>query len=374
MRRAWAIIPLLVVALGVLYWSQRQVGPFFVSGLIEAEEVRVGSRVGGRVEEVLVVEGQRVARGETLVVLEPYDLNERLARAQAMLAGRNATLAKLKSGFRTEEIEQARAERDRHRAELDKLVTGLRPLEIQIRKDKLDLARAELRNAESEHARVKRLFEQGQAAQDEADDATRLLEAAQARFAVARDELALAEEGTRPEEIAAARANLARAEAALTMLERGYRGEEVAEAEADVQAAAAEVAAIQRQLNELNIVAPSDSVLEAVDLQPGDLIAANAPAVSLIDLDQLWVRAYVPESRLDLHLGQKVSLRVDCLPNRQFAGHISFISRQAEFTPVNVQTPEERSKQVFRIKVVLDEGRDVLRAGMSADVFLEPGQ
>jgi HlyD family secretion protein len=84
------------------------------------------------------------------------------------------------------------------------------------------------------------------------------------------------------------------------------------------------------------------------------------------------VRAYLPENRLDLQLGQKATLRVDSFPDRRFAGHISFISRAAEFTPSNIQTPEERIKQVFRIKVMLDEGLDVLRAGMAADVFLEP--
>ena len=93
-----------------------------------------------------------------------------------------------------------------------------------------------------------------------------------------------------------------------------------------------------------------------------------------MDGERLWVRAYVPENHLNIQMGHKVWVTVDSFPQRRFAGHVSFVSRQAEFTPGNVQTPEERSKQVFRIKVLLDEGTNVLRPGMAADVWLEPGK
>jgi multidrug resistance efflux pump len=151
----------------------------------------------------------------------------------------------------------------------------------------------------------------------------------------------------------------------------GFRAEEISEARAHVQAAEAQVAAIETQLAELTVEAPVDCVIEAIDLQPGDLVAPGAPVVSLLDLRELWVRAYVPENRLNLQTGQTVTVGVDSYPGRRFAGHIAFVAREAEFTPSNAQTPEERSKQVFRIKVILDEGRDELRAGMSADVYLE---
>ena len=136
----------------------------------------------------------------------------------------------------------------------------------------------------------------------------------------------------------------------------------------------ASVAVIAEQIDELVVRAPLASVVEAVDLRPGDLIAPNAPVVALSDPSELWVRAYLPENHLDVQLGRKVSVRVDSFPERRFAAHIAFISRSAEFTPANVQTPEERVKQVFRIKVVLDEGLDVLRAGMSADVYVEDAE
>jgi multidrug resistance efflux pump len=110
-------------------------------------------------------------------------------------------------------------------------------------------------------------------------------------------------------------------------------------------------------------------VVESIELRAGDLIAPNAPVIALLDPSRLWIRAYVPENRLDLQVGRPVSFRVDSFPGRRFPGRIAFVSRQAEFTPSNIQTPEERSKQVFRIKVEVTENLDVLRAGMSADVY-----
>ena len=100
-------------------------------------------------------------------------------------------------------------------------------------------------------------------------------------------------------------------------------------------------------------------------------MAPNAPVMSLVDMERLWVRAYVPENQLGIREGDRVTVSVDSYPDKSFAAHISFISRTAEFTPGNVQTPEDRSKQVVRIKVTLDEGLDRLRPGMAADIWFD---
>lgn len=366
------VIALALVAavggIGALYWSQSHFGEEFVSGTIEADDIRVGSRVGGRISEVSVEEGQRVRTGDPLLTLDPYDLNERLAEARSLLAGQKATLAKLEAGFRSEEIAQARAKRDALKAVLDKLVAGKRPLEISMLEAKERIAAAEFGNANRELERIKAIADR---TADELDRATFLRDGKEAALALARDELALAREGTRIEEKAEAAAKLAEAEAALQMLERGYREEEKAEARARVEAAAAAAAALERQLDELTVRAPRECVVDAIDLEPGDLIAPNAPVVTLIDPKSLWVRAYVPEGRLGVQIGQKAAVAVDAYPGRRFAGHIVFIARQSEFAPSNAQTQEERSKRVYRIKVLLDEGHDVLRPGMSADVYLK---
>jgi multidrug resistance efflux pump len=318
-KRLIAASIVVVALVGLLVWSQRRDEPLKVSGFIEADEIRVGSRVGGRVQRVHVREGHQVKAGELLVELEPYDLTARRAEAAAMLAQR--------------------------KARLDELVAGPRAPEIAAAQARLDAARAQLDLAQLNYDKVKQSFESRAASKDEFDQATEELKSAQATVELRQQELRLLQEGTRSEEIAQAKAAVEQAEAAM--------------------------AAIDRQIEELKIVAPVNGRIEAIELQPGDLVAANAPVLSMIDTSNLWVRAFVPENRLNLAPDQKVRVTVDSFPDRSFAGHVSFVAHQGEFTPSNIQTPEERSKQVFRIKVTLDEGLDVLRPGMAADVWLD---
>jgi multidrug resistance efflux pump len=371
-RLAGLALVALVLAL-VLVYSQRGSGPFKVSGLIEADEIRIGSRVGGRVARVRAVEGQTVAAGDVLVELEPFDLLERRAEAEKLFEARKAEYQKLTAGFRSEEIAQAQAHRDQLAARLQKLETGPRKQEIASARAQLSLAKAELELAHAKHDRVRKLTG-GAVSREELDRVESEVKTAQQRALVRDAELALLQEGTRPEEIAEARAQLEEADQAWKLRRQGYRPEDIAQARAAMEAAQATRRALDRQLEELTIRAPVAATVEAVELQPGDLVGANAPVLSLLDARTLWVRAYVPENRLTIQVNQKVRVTVDSFPGEPFAGHISYIARQAEFTPGNVQTPEERSKQVFRIKVTLDEGLDRLKPGMSADVWLEPGE
>jgi multidrug resistance efflux pump len=355
-----------------LFWQQSRPRPLTVSGFIEADDVRVGSRVGGRLAEVHVSEGQSVTRGQKLFTLDPFDLRERLAQAKADLAGSKAELDRMKSGYRTEEIEQARAKRDRAAALHEKLKAGPRHQEIESTRQQLKIAEANLELAKSEFARVERLQKESQAAPTEFDQAVRTLKSAEASAAAAREILSLATEGSRKEDIAEAAAALAEAQQAATLLEKGYRVEEVARAQANADAAAATVAAIEIQLTEMQVLSPCDCVVEAVDLRPGDIVGPNAPAIALLETHKMWIRAYVPEARLgQVQLGRHVAVHVDGQPQQSFEAVVTYIAREAEFTPRNVQTPEERSKQVFRIKAELTAKLETLRVGMSADLMFD---
>jgi multidrug resistance efflux pump len=370
-NRAIVLVLLAATAAALLVYSQYRRGPLKVSGFIEAYEIRIGSRVGGRVQKVLVEEGAPVEAGQLLVALEPFDLHERRAQAEAELAARQAEYEKLATGFRPEEVEQAKAAYDRLAANLAELEHGPREQEIAAAEARGRLAEAELVLTQENLDRLERLVPRNAATQEELDEAVTALRVARATLEVRQQELALLREGTRPEQIEAARAQLEEANQQWLLRKNGFRAEEIAQAKAAVDSAQAAREAIDQQLAELNVVAPLAAVVEAVDLRPGDMISPNAPVLSLMDTSRLWVRAYVPENELDLAIDQSVWVTVDSYPNARFGGHISFIARQAEFTPSNVQTPEERSKQVFRIHVTLDEGLDRLRPGMSADVWLE---
>jgi multidrug resistance efflux pump len=352
---------------GLLIRSQQGHPPLVVSGVIEADEIRVGSRVGGRVQEVLVEEGHSVEAGAVMVILEPFDLLERQAEARANRAAARAEFDRLSAGYRAEEVAQAKARHDQLAAQLAKLRAGPRKQTVAAAGARVTAAQSERSLAQQNYDRVTQLFRRNASTKEEMDSVTERLNAASAMLVVRQQELAELEEGTRAEEIVEAEAQLAAATEEWNLRRNGFREEEIARAKAHMEAATAALESIERQIDELQIKAPAAGVVEAVELQPGDLVAASAPVLSLIDARRLWMRAYVPEDRLNFAIGQRVLVTVDSLAER-FAAEVTFISRQGEFTPSNVQTPEERSKQVFRIKVTLLEGLERLRPGMLGDV------
>lgn len=369
------VIPIVVILAiaGLLAFSRWVPREAKISGFIEADEIRVGSRVGGRVAEVLVAEGQRVSPGQVLLRLDPYDLLDRLAQANAQLAAQQAVLDKLKAGLRPEEVAQAKARVDRLKATVAKLVAGPRPEEIAAARSRLTLAKAQIERAKRSYDRLQALYASDPASisREELDRAIEDYKVAEATQRVREEELQLLERGTREEEKDEVRAQLDEAQQAYAMAAKGYRREEVEEAEAAVAAARAAVEAIEVQRTEVEIRSDVDGVVEALELRPGDLVPPNGPVLSLLDTSRMWVRAYLPENRLDVQLGDRFAVTVDSYPDRTFTGEVTYISNQAEFTPRNVQTPEERSKQVFRVKVELAGVQNELRAGMAADVWLD---
>jgi len=369
--RIVAIVVIVLALSAILFYSQQRKPLEKVSGFIEAHEIRLGSRVGGRIAKVLVVEGQAVKSNDVLIELEPFDLNEKLVEAQAKLAQQQAQLERVKTGARKEEIGGAEAKLGQLKANLDKARAGPRQQEIGEAKALLEQATALRDLAKQNYDRVSRTYASRNASQEEMDQATNQLKNTEATVAVRQQQLELLQEGTRKEDLAAAEAQVAEAQQALDLLKNGSRKEDVAAAEAAMQAQKGAVAAFNQQLSELKIVSPADATVEAVDIRPGDLLAPNAPALTILDRSELWVRAYVPEDRLNLKNGETVRVTVDSFPGKPFEGAITFVAREGEYTPRNVQTPDERSKQVFRIRVTLKDPENKLRAGMAADVWLK---
>ena len=369
-----ACILIVAVLLGTGYalWNRIGIkGSIVISGIIEADDIHVGSKVGGRVLKVVAREGQTVKAGEVLVLLEPREPEASLAEAQATMRQAQAKLALLSSGYRQEEIEQGEAGVKQSQAELSQLVAGPRQQEIdQARADWL-AAKAQAENSRKLQRRMEDLSKRDLIAKQDFDDAQAKAEESEQKMKSARERYDLVLAGTRTEEIERARQRLAEAEAKLRQLKSGYRKEEVAQAKSEVEAARARVELTRTQLDETVIKAPVDAVVEILDLEPGDLVGAGKPVATLLRTNSLWVRAYLPEAKLGfVKTGAKVTVRVDSFPHRDFAGIVRRVSRQAEFTPRNVQTWEERVLQVFQTEVVIDDPDQVLRPGMNADVTI----
>jgi len=232
----------------------------------------------------------------------------------ARLAQARALLAELEAGARSEELEQAR--------------------------EAAGAAEDRLADAQRDFERVQRLFQGGAVSQEALDKAQLALDVAQSQRDQAEQQLRLVETGPRKERIAAQRAAVAQAEAALA---------------------------------NAVIVAPFDGVVSVRDREPGETVGAGAPLLTVMNLADRWVRIYIREDRIGaVRLGQPATITVDTYPDKQYAGSVSFISSEAEFTPRNVQTTEERVKLVYAVKVrITSDSSNDLKPGMPADVRLE---
>jgi len=361
-----------VLGMGYSLWNYAaNRDSFIISGVIEADDIHVGSRLGGRVLKVVAREGETVKAGEPLVLLEPYALNASLAEAEANLRQMEAKYALLNAGYRAEEVEQAEAAAKQAQAELDHVISAPRRQELDQAATDWAAAKTSTENSRKTSERMEELSKRDLIAKREAEDAAVKAEEAEQKVKTLRQRYDQLLAGTRPEEIERAKQRLAETGARLRQLRAGYRKEEIDQAKSALEAARAKVRLSRAELDETVIKASADALVETLDLESGDLVAAGKPIATLLRTGSLWVRAYLPETRLRfVQAGDKVSIRVDSFPDRTFSGVVRRIQRQGEVGPANTQSHEERVAQVFPTEVVIDDPDHVLRPGMSADVAI----
>lgn len=371
MSRFFLVVVLGLAMLGLVIFSQYQVTRQYVSGIIEAEEIRLGSRVGGRIATIHVTEGDMVEAGKVLLEFEPYDLLERERQAAELLQEKEAALKQLEAGNRTEEIEQAKAFYDEALANLELVRAGPRAEEIAAARDRLAAAQSDQKLSGREFERVSELYRNQAISQSEYDSTEERLQVSNANVRVRTSELTILEAGPRKQEVQMAEATAEQLRLAWELARLGPRPEEIDRARAARNAAQAGLEAVQKQRQELQLTSPTGGTIDSLDLQPGDLVPANAPVLTLLAPHEIWVRAYVPQSSLQIKVGQTLRVTADSFPGQEFQGQVSFISQQAEFTPSNVQTPDDRSKQLYRIRVSLPNVDRQLRPGMTVNVWLD---
>lgn len=369
-----SFIFLLLIALAAGGWwllHPNHSGIPLYSGFIEAEDAAVGSKIGGRVVSVRVREGDAVKAGDILVQLDEDTVSAHLREAEAGLQAAEKRLEELENGTRPLDIEKARALFEQARQQWTLLVNGPRQEDIRAAAANVESASADLNLAMVTEKRQRELFAKKDTTADNLDRAQKELAVAQNRHRAARAELEKLRAGFRHEEILAAKAQLEAASASLGLALEGPRIEQIEQARAEVERARAAVERARADLRETRIVAPGDGVVEVSRLQPGDLLAPNQVALTLILPIPLWVRIYVPESRLGaVGVGKTLDLSVAAYPGRSFTGRVVQINRKAEFTPRNVQTPETRDDLVFGVKIEIDDPEALLRPGMVADVTI----
>ena len=363
MKRKFLIPVVLIAALAAMgaysmNWFRRDTA-LEGSGTVEARNIRVGSKVGGRIDKVLVREGDTVEAGQVLISFDDKEL-------QASLAQSRANAVKAERGFRPEEIAEARAAAAQAKAEYEQRRNGYRQEDIDAAGADLDRATADEVRTRLDFQRYDSLAQKDLVSKQQRDTAEANWKMAAALKQNAQHKLDELKRGYRPEEIASAEARYHQTEATLEKFEHGSRPE-------DIAAAHAALAYDEARYRERQVVAPSAATVEVLDVRPGDLIAPNAPIATLLERDQIYVRIYIPETEIGrVRVGQKAEIRVDSFPHQTFSGSVEQINQQAEFLPRNVQTREERVHQVFGVKVRIDDSSHRVLAGMAADVKLNP--
>lgn len=330
------------------------------SGTVEARNIRVGSKVAGRIDKVLVREGDSVQPGQVLITFDDKEL-------QAALEQSRASAEKAQRGYRPEEIAEARAAAAQAKADFDLKKNGYRKEDIAAAQADLDRVKADEIRTHLDFDRYDTLAKKDLVSKQQRDLAEANWKMALAQQQNARQKLDELQRGYRPEEIASAEARYQQAQATLEKLQHGNRRE-------DVELAKAAYAYDEARFRERQVVAPSAAIVEVLDVRPGDLIAPNTPIATLLEKDQIYVRIYIPETEYGrLKLGQKAEVRVDSFPKIVFEGVLEQINQQAEFLPRNVQTREERVHQVFGVKIRINDPAGRVLAGMAADVKLKEG-
>jgi HlyD family secretion protein len=290
-------------------------------GNVDIRQVSLAFNASGRIDRMYVKEGDIVKPGQLLAELDITRYEAALNKAKAQVAAQKEVVAALIAGTRPQQIEAARA--------------------------RVKKAEVVMRDAETNYGRLKGLVGKDLVSKQVFDDADANFKAAKAELDAARQDLDLAIEGPRKEDIAAAKSTLKAYEAALD-----YAGREFADA---------------------RLYAPSNGVIENRISEPGDMVSPNTPVFTLALFDPVWIRAYVEEPDLGrISLGMPADVTTDSFPGKVYRGWVGFISPTAEFTPKPVETTELRTKLVYQVRVFVPNPKDELRLGMPATVKITP--
>ncbi|HKX20027.1 MAG TPA: efflux RND transporter periplasmic adaptor subunit [bacterium] len=405
------------VVLAVIVWQAREgylrrvnAGKIFGSGSIEATQVDIAPKITGRVVKLYAAEGDTVHAGQVLVRLDSRDLQAQVDQARANVVASEAKVTQAASAIETQQqttdtqVAQARAALDAAQTRVPQSQTTVtlqgQTVEQAIAQARAQVstaqaqaasARSNLAKAQADYARAKMLFAQGAISAQDVDAARAAYDAAVAADHSARDAVTQAQAGLataqsnrlqvpiQEQNVRANQAAVTQAQAALATAQAGYtvveqRRQDLAAARAALVQAQATLRYQQILLGYTTIVSPIDGVVLTQNNQEGEVVAAGGAVYTIVNPGDMWLRVYIPEDQIgQVHLGQQADIMVDTYPGRTFPGRVSEISTRAEFTPINVQSRENRVKLVYGVKLQLPTRYGELKPGMPADATIDVG-
>jgi len=354
-----------------------------VSGNIELSEVDIAFKTAGRLIERTVDEGDAVKKGMVVARLDRDQLVQQREAQVAALRTAEAQLAEAKSAAEWQrqtmaaDLDVRRSDLSSAQSRLLEMRNGPLPQELHEAKATVDGAQAEYDRAKKDWDRAQTLYKNDDISTAQYDQYRKAMDSANANLQQAKEHEALLKNGTRSEEIENARAQESRAKASLKMgeansLELQRREQDIQAREGDIERAKAQIVLIDAQLADTIAIAPVSGVVLVKAADVGEVLAPGTSIVTVGDIDHPWLRAYIGERDLGkVKLGAKVKVTTDSYPGKVYNGRVSFISSEAEFTPKQIQTSEERVKLVYRIKIDIDNPQHELKSNMPADAEIE---
>jgi len=383
MKKRIPILIVVVLIAGAAVFAYRNANKppgnrLMVSGNIELNEVNIAFKTAGRLIERTVNEGDDVKQGQVVARIDRDQLQAQRSRETAGLAATESQLVQAQTAIEWQkatvaaDVDTRRADLTGAEARLSELRNGARPQERLDAKAAVDAAATEVERARKDWDRAQTLYKNDDISTAQYDQFRSRFENAQAVLRQVQEREALVLAGPRTEQIRAQEAAVERARAALKMAEANSieirrRTEELAGRRAEVGRSKANLALIDTQLSDTVAVSPVDGVVLVKVADPGEVIAAGMTVLTIGDIDHPWVRAYVNEpDRQKVRIGQPVRVTTD-VSGKVYRGRIIFISSQAEFTPKQIQTQQERVKLVYRIKIEVENPQRELKANMPVD-------
>jgi HlyD family secretion protein len=380
------VIVVLAAAAAYLFFTKQKAeqakNQILVSGNIELTEVNIAFKTSGRLLERSVDEGDLVKKGQVIARLDHDQLSAQREREAAGLQSAIAQLAQAETALAWEKetfaanLQQRKADLDSYQAKLQELKNGARPQEIEEARAAVDSAQAEFERAKRDWERAQTLYKNDDISTAQYDQYRSRWEGSNAALTQAKERQALVLAGPRREQIEAAEAQVQRAHAAIRLaetnsLEIKRREQELPLRRAEIDRAKANLALIDTQIDDTTVVSPVDGIVLVKSAEPGEVLAAGTTILTIGDLEHPWLRAYINAPDLgSIKLGMAVDVTTDSYPEKIYRGRLSFISSEAEFTPKQIQTQEERVKLVYRIKIDVENPQQTLKSNMPADAVI----
>jgi len=332
-----------------------------------------------------VNEGDTVQKGMVIARLDREQLLHQRDTAEAALQTAQAALAESESALKWQretmqaDLQVRSADLSAAESQLLQLKNGARPQEIQESKAAVAAAQSQYDQAKKDWDRAQKLYKDDDISTSQHDQFRTRFESADANLKQAREHDALVEAGPRSETIEAATAQVARARAGLragkaNAIETQRREQDIVARQGDIDRAKSQIALIDSELADTIAVSPINGVVLVKAADPGEVLAPGTSVVTVGDIEHPWLRAYIREQDLGrVKLGAAAKVSTDSFPGKVYNGKVSFISSEAEFTPKQIQTSEERVKLVYRIKIDIDNPQHELKSNMPADAEILTG-